>query len=136
MASLPRLPPLLRLPGERAPVNLRPRVHWAGSRWPRPRRRAGERLGQRRGRSGSDRPGGAGGDRRARGERSGRRVGWQIGARSFSQAYIFNTAEAVATFRKGRGFEIGVGLTAVAADFGAQGEVSSSTLQAPLVVVT
>jgi lipid-binding SYLF domain-containing protein len=62
--------------------------------------------------------------------------GWQIGAQSFSQAYIFNTAEAVETFRKNRGFEVGVGLTAVAADFGAQGEVSSSTLQAPLVVVT
>jgi lipid-binding SYLF domain-containing protein len=29
-----------------------------------------------------------------------------------------------------------VGLTAVAADFGAQGEVSTSTLRAPLVVVT
>ena len=62
--------------------------------------------------------------------------GWQIGAQSFSQAYIFNTAEAVETFRRNRGFEVGVGLTAVAADFGAQGEVSSSTLQAPLVVVT
>ena len=40
------------------------------------------------------------------------------------------------TFRKARGFEAGAGVTAVAADFGANGEVTSSTLQKPVVVVT
>jgi lipid-binding SYLF domain-containing protein len=62
--------------------------------------------------------------------------GWQLGAQSFSQAYFFNTAEALETFRETQGFEAGVGVTAVAADFGAGGEISSSTLQEPVVVVT
>jgi lipid-binding SYLF domain-containing protein len=62
--------------------------------------------------------------------------GFQIGAQTFSQAYFFNTTEAVETFRKTKGFEAGAGVTAVAADFGATGEVSSSTLQKPVVVVT
>ncbi len=62
--------------------------------------------------------------------------GWQIGAQSYSQAYFFNTAEALETFRQTQGFEAGAGLTAVAADFGANGEVSSSTLQTPVVVMT
>lgn len=62
--------------------------------------------------------------------------GLQIGAQTFSQAYFFNTAEALETFRQTQGFEAGAGLTAVAADFGANGEVSSSTLQKPVVVTT
>lgn len=62
--------------------------------------------------------------------------GFQIGAQTFSQAYFFNTAEALETFRKTKGFEAGAGVSAVAADFGATGEVSSSTLQKPVVVVT
>jgi lipid-binding SYLF domain-containing protein len=63
-------------------------------------------------------------------------IGFQIGAQTFSQAYFFNTAEALETFRQTKGFEAGAGLTAVAADFGATGEVTSSTLQKPVVVVT
>ena len=62
--------------------------------------------------------------------------GFQIGAQTFSQAYFFNTAEAIETFRTTKGFEASAGLSAVAADFGAMGEVSSSTLQKPVVVVT
>ena len=62
--------------------------------------------------------------------------GFQIGAQTFSQAYFFNTAEAIETFRTTKGFEASAGLSAVAADFGATGEVSSSTLQKPVVVVT
>lgn len=62
--------------------------------------------------------------------------GYQIGAQSFSQAYFFNTAEALETFKKTKGFEAGAGVTAVAADFGANAEVTSSTLQRPVVVVT
>jgi lipid-binding SYLF domain-containing protein len=63
-------------------------------------------------------------------------VGFQIGAQSFSQAYFFNTQEALNKFEETKGFELGAGATAVAADFGASGEVSTSTLQQPLVVVT
>jgi lipid-binding SYLF domain-containing protein len=62
--------------------------------------------------------------------------GFQLGAQSFSQAYFFNTAEALDTFRQTQGFEAGVGVTAVAADFGAGGDITSSTLQEPVVVVT
>lgn len=51
--------------------------------------------------------------------------GFQIGAQTFSQAYFFNTAEAIETFRTTKGFEASAGLSAVAADFGATGEVSS-----------
>ena len=62
--------------------------------------------------------------------------GYQIGAQTFSQAYFFNTAEALETFRETQGFEAGVGVTAVAADFGGGGEISSSTLQEPVAVIT
>jgi lipid-binding SYLF domain-containing protein len=62
--------------------------------------------------------------------------GFQIGGQSFSQAYFFNTAEALETFRTTRGFELGAGATAVAASYGANGEITTSTLQKPLVVVT
>jgi len=62
--------------------------------------------------------------------------GFQLGAQSFSQAYFFNTAEALQTFKDVQGFEAGVGVTAVAADFGAGGDITSSTLQEPVVVVT
>jgi lipid-binding SYLF domain-containing protein len=67
---------------------------------------------------------------------AGGSFGLQIGAQSFSQAYFFNTKEALETFRKTKGFELGVGATAVAADFGADGSLSTSTLQKPLVVAT
>jgi lipid-binding SYLF domain-containing protein len=67
---------------------------------------------------------------------AGGTFGFQIGGQSFSQAYFFNTAEALETFRKTKGFELGAGVTAVAADFGASGELSTATLQKPLVVVS
>jgi lipid-binding SYLF domain-containing protein len=62
--------------------------------------------------------------------------GFQLGAQSFSQVYFFNSAEALQTFKDVKGFEAGVGVTAVAADFGAGGDITSSTLQEPVVVVT
>jgi lipid-binding SYLF domain-containing protein len=62
--------------------------------------------------------------------------GFQAGAQTFSQAYFFNTQEALDTFRETEGFEAGVGATAVAADFGADGSITTSTLQEPVVVVT
>jgi lipid-binding SYLF domain-containing protein len=67
---------------------------------------------------------------------AGGTFGLQIGGQSFSQAYFFNTAEALETFRKTKGLQLGAGVTAVAADFGANGEISTSTLQKPVVVVT
>lgn len=67
---------------------------------------------------------------------AGGTIGFQIGAQSFSQAYFFNSQEALDNFERTKGFEIGAGATAVAADFGASGEISSSTLQQPLVAVT
>ena len=67
---------------------------------------------------------------------AGGTFGLQIGAQSFSQAYFFNTAEALKTFRETKGFQLGAGVTAVAADFGADGSITTSTLQKPLVVVT
>ena len=62
--------------------------------------------------------------------------GFQIGAQTFSQVCFFNTAEVLETFGKTKGFEAGAGVTAVAADFGAKGEVTSSKLQKPVVVLT
>ncbi len=67
---------------------------------------------------------------------AGGSFGLQVGAQSFSQAYFFNTAEALETFRKTKGFQLGAGVTAVAADFGADGSLTTSTMQKPLVVVT
>ena len=62
--------------------------------------------------------------------------GLQIGAQSFSQGYFFNSAEALKTFRETKGFQLGANASAVAADFGADGSISTSTLQKPLVVAS
>ena len=67
---------------------------------------------------------------------AGGTFGLQIGAQSFSQAYFFNTAEALKTFRETKGFQLGAGATAVAADFGANAALTTSTLQKPVVVAT
>jgi lipid-binding SYLF domain-containing protein len=63
-------------------------------------------------------------------------VGFQIGGQSFSQAYFFNNAEALKTFRETKGLQLGAGVTAVAASYGANGAITTSTLQKPVVVVT
>ena len=67
---------------------------------------------------------------------AGGTFGLQIGAQSFSQGYFFNTKEALETFRKTKGFQAGVGASAVAADFGADGAISTSSLQKPVVVAS
>ncbi len=67
---------------------------------------------------------------------AGASIGFQLGAQEFSQAYFFNTEEALKTFRETKGFQGGVGATAVAADFGADAALTSSTLQKPVVVAT
>jgi lipid-binding SYLF domain-containing protein len=67
---------------------------------------------------------------------AGGSFGLQVGVQEFSQAYFFNTEEALKTFRETKGFQAGVGATAVAADFGANAALTSSTLQKPVVVAT
>lgn len=67
---------------------------------------------------------------------AGGTFGLQIGAQSFSQGYFFNTEEALKTFRETKGFQLGANASAVAADFGADGSISTSTLQKPLVVAS
>ncbi|WGF87565.1 YSC84-related protein [Marinivivus vitaminiproducens] len=65
---------------------------------------------------------------------TGGSFGLQIGAQSFSQAYVFTTEEALRTFRETEGFEVGAGLDFAVADVGTTGQISSSTLQKPVVV--
>ena len=54
---------------------------------------------------------------------AGASIGFQAGAQEFSQAYFFNTAEALKTFRETKGFQGGAGASAVAADFGANAAI-------------
>jgi lipid-binding SYLF domain-containing protein len=65
---------------------------------------------------------------------AGGSFGLQAGAQSFSQAYFFTTPDALATFERNRGFEVGVGLDVVVADVGTSGQISTTTLQRPVVV--
>ena len=65
---------------------------------------------------------------------AGGSFGLQIGAQSFSQVYMFTTAEALRTFRSTKGFEVGAGLDFAVANVGTSGQISSSTLQKPVVV--
>jgi lipid-binding SYLF domain-containing protein len=67
---------------------------------------------------------------------AGGTFGLQAGAQTYSQGYFFNSDDALATFRRTYGLELGAGASAVAAEFGASGEISTSTLQKPLVVAT
>ncbi len=65
---------------------------------------------------------------------TGGSLGLQLGAETFSQAYFFTTPQALQTFDDTKGFEVGAGLDFAVADIGASGDISSSTLQKPLVV--
>jgi lipid-binding SYLF domain-containing protein len=65
---------------------------------------------------------------------AGGSLGLQAGAETFSQAYFFTTQEALKTFEEMKGFEVGAGLDFAVADVGASGDISSSTLQKPLVI--
>lgn len=67
---------------------------------------------------------------------AGGTFGFQAGAQTFSQAYVFNTPQALETFRNTMGFELGAGATAVAADFGADGSITTASLQKPVVTAT
>ena len=65
---------------------------------------------------------------------TGGSLGLQAGAQTFSQAYFFTTPDALKTFEDTKGFEVGAGLDFAVADVGASGDISSSTLQKPLVI--
>jgi lipid-binding SYLF domain-containing protein len=65
---------------------------------------------------------------------AGGSFGLQAGAETFSQAYFFTTPAALKIFEETKGFEVGAGLDFVVADVAASGDISSSTLQKPLVV--
>jgi lipid-binding SYLF domain-containing protein len=60
--------------------------------------------------------------------------GLQAGAQNFSQAYFFTTPEALASFRRARGLELGAGLDFAVANVGTSGAISTSTLQKPVIV--
>jgi len=65
---------------------------------------------------------------------TGGSLGLQAGAQTFSQAYFFTTPQALKTFEETKGFEVGAGLDFAVADVGTSGDISSSTLQKPLVI--
>ena len=65
---------------------------------------------------------------------AGGSFGLQAGAETFSQAYYFTTPAALKTFEDTKGFEVGAGLDFAVADVAASGDISSSTLQKPLVI--
>ena len=67
---------------------------------------------------------------------AGASFGLQAGVQEFSQAYFFNTEEALKTFRETKGLQAGVGVSAVAADFGANAALTTATMQKPVVVAT
>lgn len=59
--------------------------------------------------------------------------GFQIGAQGYSQVLIFTTDEALDYLSKSQGFEIGADAGVALANVGAGGELSSTTLQSPIV---
>ena len=67
---------------------------------------------------------------------AGGSFGFQIGAQTFSEAYFFNNQAALDNFNKTMGFQVGANASAVAATYGANGQVSTETLQSPVAVVT
>jgi lipid-binding SYLF domain-containing protein len=59
--------------------------------------------------------------------------GLQAGAERYSQAIFFMTDEALRYLDQSRGFEIGVDATVAVANVGAGGDLTSSTLQSPII---
>ena len=59
--------------------------------------------------------------------------GLQIGAQGYSQVLIFTTPEALKYLDDSQGFEIGADAGVALADMGAGGDLSSTTLQSPIV---
>lgn len=59
--------------------------------------------------------------------------GLQAGIQTFSQALFFMTDDALGYLGRSNGFEIGVDGTVAVADVGAGGDLSSTTLQSPII---
>lgn len=60
-------------------------------------------------------------------------VGFQAGAQSQAIILLFMTRDALAKFRKSRGWTAGVDATVTVANIGANGSIDTATLQAPVV---
>ncbi len=65
---------------------------------------------------------------------TGGSFGLQAGAQTMSQAYFFTTPEALETFEKTKGWEVGAGLDVAIASTAASGKLNTTTLQKPVVV--
>lgn len=65
---------------------------------------------------------------------TGGSFGLQAGAQTFSQGYFFTTDQALQTFQSMNGFQLGVGVDFAVASVGTRGEISSTTLQKPIIV--
>lgn len=60
-------------------------------------------------------------------------IGFQLGAQIKSQILMFMTNEALENFRNSDGWEAGVDGSVAIAEFGAGGELSSNSAQAPII---
>lgn len=60
--------------------------------------------------------------------------GFQIGAQAFSEAYFFMTEDALASFQKNGGFEVGADAAVAVATEGLSAGASSATVTKPITV--
>lgn len=67
---------------------------------------------------------------------AGGNLGATLGAQTFSHGYVFNTEEALQTFRETQGIVAGANATLAAGNFGADAEITTATFQVPVVVMT
>lgn len=59
--------------------------------------------------------------------------GFQIGAQGYSNVLMFMTEEAIRALNNVKGFELGADASIAVADIGAGGEISSNTVQSPVI---
>lgn len=64
----------------------------------------------------------------------GASLGLQIGAQSHREVYFFTTEQAYNDFKKSSGFEFGAGVDFAVADVSATGDISTTTLNKPIIV--
>lgn len=60
-------------------------------------------------------------------------IGFQAGAQSKAVIYLFNTQEALASFRNSKGWTAGVDATVAVATVGANGSVDTQSMRQPVV---
>jgi lipid-binding SYLF domain-containing protein len=60
-------------------------------------------------------------------------VGWQIGAQSKAIVLLFMTQDALETFRRSSGWEVGADATVAVATIGANGDIDTNTAQKPII---